>query len=302
MTSPLVTAIITTHNRIDLVGRAIESVLNQTYPNIECIVVDDASDESAETICKKYPISFIYIPKEESKGGNHARNIGIAKAKGKYVAFLDDDDYWMPTKIEKQVSLIEEKNCALVYSNAKPEIVHPNGTISYVEYPMNYLKMGDMSRKIYLSICCLNITILARKDKLIEVGLFDENIRFWQEYELTMRLAQISPFYFVDEILAVYRVNKNDKKRLTNKYNEWIKAVHYIYKKHHSQYSKLNIFETYCVHLNFVQDAKIRAFNSGRIYLSYFYRILLNTIFIPARLILKIQSVYALKHLKKKPQ
>ena len=129
-------------------------------------------------ICLKV---LIYIPKEESSGGNHARNIGIMHAKGTYVAFLDDDDYWLPTKIEKQVALIEEKQCALVYSNAKPEFVHGDGSITYAEYPMDFLKMGDMSRKIFTSICCLNITIMVNKDKLIEVGLFDEKIRFWQE-------------------------------------------------------------------------------------------------------------------------
>lgn len=295
MVLPLVTAIITTHNRNDFVGRAVESVLNQTYENIECIVVDDASEVSAEFVCKKYPVSFIYIPKEESKGGNHARNIGIMHAKGKYVAFLDDDDYWLPSKIEKQVALIEEKKCALVYSNAKPEFVHADGSISYIEYPMDYLKMGDMSRKIFMSICCLNITILANKDKLFEVGLFDENIRFWQEYELTMRLAQVTPFYFVDEVLAVYRVDKNDKGRLTNKYNEWLQSVEYIYKKHHDKYSQLNLFEKYCVLMNFVLDAQSRAFNSGRKSLSSCYKILLNTVFVPARLLLKYRRIKALK-------
>lgn len=65
--TPLVTAIITTHNRNNLVGRAIESVLNQTYENLECIVVDDASVVSAEVVCKNYPVEFIYIPKKKAK-------------------------------------------------------------------------------------------------------------------------------------------------------------------------------------------------------------------------------------------
>lgn len=144
--TPLVTAIITTHNRNNLVGRAIESVLNQTYENLECIVVDDASVVSAEVVCKNYPVEFIYIPKKESKGGNHARNVGIKAAKGEYVAFLDDDDYWLPTKIEKQVALILEKQCALVYSNAKPEIIQGNN-VTYVGYSLDYTKRGDMSKK-----------------------------------------------------------------------------------------------------------------------------------------------------------
>ena len=259
--TPLVTAIITTHNRNDLVGRAIESVLHQTYKNLECIVVDDASIVSAEAVCRKYSVEFIYIPKAESKGGNHARNVGIKAAKGEYIAFLDDDDYWLPTKIEKQVALIIEKQCALVYSNAKAEIVQGNN-VTYMEYSLDYTKRGDMHEKIFMSICCLNITILVEKQKLFEVGLFDEDVRFWQEYELTMRLAQVSLFYFVDEILAVYRVNVKDTGRLTNKY-----------------YARMT----------FVQDAIERMRNAGLVFKRCIYLFLLNTAFIPLRLILKFK-------------
>lgn len=292
--TPLVTAIITTHNRNDLVGRAIKSVLNQTYKNIECIVVDDASIVSAEVICRNYPIEYIYIPEKESKGGNHARNIGIRAAKGQYVAFLDDDDYWLPTKIEKQVALILEKQCALVYSNAKAEILQDNN-ITYREYPLDYTKMGNMHKKIFMSICCLNITILAEKSKLFDVGLFDENIRFWQEYELTMRLAQISPFYFVDEILAVYRVDVKDTGRLTNKYNEWVKAVEYIYAKHKKYYSQLSIFGKCYARMTFIQDAIGRTRNSGLVFKKNVYIFILNTIFVPLRLVLKIKRSTARK-------
>ena len=286
--TPLVTAIITTHNRNDLVGRAIESVLHQTYKNLECIVVDDASIVSAEAVCRKYSVEFIYIPKAESKGGNHARNVGIKAAKGEYIAFLDDDDYWLPTKIEKQVALIIEKQCALVYSNAKAEIVQGNN-VTYMEYSLDYTKRGDMHEKIFMSICCLNITILVEKQKLFEVGLFDEDVRFWQEYELTMRLAQVSLFYFVDEILAVYRVNVKDTGRLTNKYYEWRKAVDYIYDKHKKYYSQLSVFGKYYARMKFVQDAIERMRNAGLVFKRCIYLFLLNTAFIPLRLILKFK-------------
>ena len=286
--TPLVTAIITTHNRNDLVGRAIESVLHQTYKNLECIVVDDASIVSAEAVCRKYSVEFIYIPKAESKGGNHARNVGIKAAKGEYIAFLDDDDYWLPTKIEKQVALIIEKQCAVVYSNAKAEIVQGNN-VTYMEYSLDYTKRGDMHEKIFMSICCLNITILVEKQKLFEVGLFDEDVRFWQEYELTMRLAQVSLFYFVDEILAVYRVNVKDTGRLTNKYYEWRKAVDYIYDKHKKYYSQLSVFGKYYARMTFVQDAIERMRNAGLVFKRCIYLFLLNTAFIPLRLILKFK-------------
>ncbi|WP_288911006.1 glycosyltransferase family 2 protein, partial [uncultured Thomasclavelia sp.] len=89
----LVSAIITTHNRLELLKRAIQSVYNQTYSNIELIVVDDASDDGTKEWAEQQSFKFIYIPKEKSKGGNYARNLGIKSSHGKYVAFLDDDDY-----------------------------------------------------------------------------------------------------------------------------------------------------------------------------------------------------------------
>ena len=111
MAPAFVSAIITTHNRCDLLVRAIESVLSQTYREQECIVVDDASVDDTSEVCKRYPVIYLQIPKEESRGGNYARNLGIKASKGKYCAFLDDDDYWLPTKIEKQVELIEKRKC-----------------------------------------------------------------------------------------------------------------------------------------------------------------------------------------------
>ena len=294
MGNPKVTAIITTHNRNDLVGRAIESVLAQTYKNIECIVVDDASDVSAEEVCSKYPVRFIYIPKAESKGGNHARNLGIMASDAKYVAFLDDDDYWIPEKIEKQVALIEEKGNSLVYSGARPEIFK-DGEITVKTYVPNFDNQGDMSRRILYGICCLNITLLIERRKLIEIGLFDENVRFWQEYELTIRMAQVTEFYLVPEPLAVFRIDVKDKYRLTNKFDEWKNAVEYIYAKHSKLFGKLNWLEREYVKINFASDAIARSKNSGRPLLSIYYRIILYTRFMPARMIRKLTKIVNLE-------
>ena len=225
----MVSAIITTHNRKELLKRAIESVLSQTFKDMECIVVDDASTDGTRELCKSYPIQYIYIPKEESKGGNYARNLGIKASSGNYCAFLDDDDYWFPEKIEKQVALIEEKQCELVYCGRKSEYIYPNSTIYKDILPDSRL-CGDMHKLILLHICCTTSTILVLRKALIDVNFFDESLKFWQEYELTIRLAQRQPFYFVNEALCVYRVNINDTNRLTNKYFEWRKAVKYIHK------------------------------------------------------------------------
>ena len=262
MFQELVTAIITTHNRLELLKRAIESVFAQTYNNIELIVVDDASTDGTSKYCTQQPLRYIFIPKEESKGGNYARNQGIRAAKGKYVAFLDDDDYWLPTKIEKQVALIESKDCELVHCGRKLEIVKGDKVI-YRDLLPNPLDYGDMHKKILLTICTTTTNILAKRDALFEVGLFDENLRFWQEYELTIRLAQRKPFYFVNEVLSVYRIDTSDCHRLTNKYEKWKDAVRYIHKKHARLYGRLNSIERFRVKLLVMNDAALRCKSAG---------------------------------------
>ena len=131
---------------------AIESVLNQTYTDIECIVVDDNSDDGTDAICKEYPIHYIYISPSESRGGNYARNKGIRLAKGEYIAFLDDDDYWLPTKIEKQVKLIEEKGCDLVHCGRRLEFLKKDEVLYQDIYPL-LSHSGNLRRRILFTIC-----------------------------------------------------------------------------------------------------------------------------------------------------
>lgn len=282
----LVTAIITTHNRKKLLKRAIDSVLHQTYNNIECIVVDDHSDDGTNDLCLQYPVQYIYIPFIESKGGNYARNKGIKAAKGKYIAFLDDDDYWLPTKIEKQVALLESKGCELVYCGKTLEYVLMGRNV-YKQEATSLSGSGDMSKKILYNICTTTTNILAKRSALFEVGLFDENLKFWQEYELMIRLAQRKPFYFVNEPLSVYRIDANDKYRLTNKYFEWKNAVKFIHNKHYNLYNQLTILEKFRVKLLIWEDAKIRSKASG-LFLTYIYYLLIT---IPFYIFHKIKSI-----------
>lgn len=282
-----VSAIITTHNRLALLKRAINSVFSQTYKPLELIVVDDSSTDGTKEYCTNKHFTYLYIPKEESKGGNYARNLGIKAATGEYIAFLDDDDYWLPEKVEKQIKLIEEKRCELVYCGRRLEIINGNN-VQYQDLFPSINNSGDMRKKILTTICTTTTNILVKKSALIEVGLFDESLRFWQEYELTIRLAQRQPFYFVNEILSVYRVDEKDKQRLTNKYKQWKDSAQYIYKKHVNLFQNLNIFEKLEVKTLYTREAANRAkrvnlipqyFMYKSIYL--FFRILSKVVSIP---------------------
>lgn len=258
----LVSAIITTHNRKKLLMKAINSVFDQTYANIELIVVDDASDDGTDSVCKNLPLKYVYISKEESHGGNYARNIGIINSSGYYIAFLDDDDQWLSDKIEKQVSEIEKGNCELIHCGKYVEIIKRNGQLTRKILLPIPLDGGDLHRRILYRICCTTTNILVKRQALIDVGMFDEDIRFWQEYELSIRLAQRKPFAYVNEPLSIYRVDRNDGQRLTNKFFEWQNTVKQIYRKHETLYAQMTWVEKIHYRNLILQDSAYRCRNA----------------------------------------
>lgn len=261
--NPKVSAVITTKNRCALLKRAVESVLSQTYKNIECIVVDDASNDDTPDYCQSLnDVKYIRIPVEESRGGNYARNQGVKNALGEYIAFLDDDDCWLPEKIEKQIALILEKKNGLVYCGRRYERMSPKGISFCDELPHAELQ-GDMTKKILKEICTVTSNILVEKKMLVECGGFDENLKFWQEYELLIRLAQRTPFFFVNEALSIYRVNLNDPNRLTNKFYSWMESVDYIYQKHAELYYNLGFLGRLEARTIVWRDAVARCKNAG---------------------------------------
>jgi len=247
----LVSAVITTHNRLDYLKRAIDSVLTQTYPNIECIVVSDASTDGTDEYCNgRSDIKFISIPKSESHGGNYARNLGIKAAKGKYIAFLDDDDAWLPTKIEKQYQLAEEKKSSLVYCQRIFEYV-ANGKV-YKRVPMKGKSLeGNLKESIFRHHITNTSCIFARKDTLYEIGLYDENLLKWQEYDLMIRLAAVTNIYCVSECLCFYTVNTSDGQRISNDSDRVPKTIKYYKKKYKKSLKELSFkdrvyFEQMC--------------------------------------------------------
>lgn len=236
---PAVSAIITTRNRPELLARAVESVKHQTFKDIEIIVVDDASDNGPDPQASSDPdIRYIYILKEESKGGNYARNVGIRNSTGKYIAFLDDDDCWMPEKTEMQVRLFEERDCDLVYCGRRVECIENESTHYYDVLP-DPDDQGDMNKRALYSPCCLTSTIMVSRTLFDRMGMWDEKMMFWQDHDFLIRAAQYTPFYFVDQPLCLYRKDLTDRQRMSNKFFKWKKAVRYVHRKHRALYSGL---------------------------------------------------------------
>lgn len=267
----LVSAVITTHNRKDLLLLAIQSVLNQTYKRIECIVVDDASTDGTKEMLNDYikqgRLKYIYIPAEKSCGGNHARNIGIQNANGKYIAFLDDDDEWLPEKIEKQIIAFEQnKDVGFVYCGLiREKNMNPDTRVQQDVSNPKY-KDGDLSKEVLIHIITNTSAIMVKKEILDHCGYFDEALKYWQEYELCIRILQITNAKCVRESLVLYRILQGDKSRLSNKLEGWEGNVKYIEEKHKVllgmlSYQEEGMRKTYvCI------DGFIRGKNAGSLF------------------------------------
>lgn len=259
-----VSVVITTHNRVQLLKQAVASVLNQSYQNLECIVVDDASNDGTyeymQSLYDERVIS-IRIPKSESHGGNYARNIGIKEASGDYIAFLDDDDFWLKTKLQKQVEKMEsEEDVGLVYCG---RIIYVDNEFAFEQSPDSEF-CGDLGKKVFEKIFCTTSAIMVRKDILNRIGGFDENLAFWQEYDLLIRVCQITKVAYADEALIVFRNNFKDKNRLSNKYEEWKQAVQQIYGKYYSIIKDLPNNTRKRMRLVYLENASSRCYITGR--------------------------------------
>lgn len=124
--SNLVSVIIPCYNAERWIAEAIDSCLNQTYPSVEIIVINDGSTDNSLEIIKSYGDKIVWETGEK-KGGNHARNRGFALSKGKYIQFLDADDYILPEKIARQVSFLEETDAEVVYGDWRHRQHLPSG-------------------------------------------------------------------------------------------------------------------------------------------------------------------------------
>lgn len=210
MLNPLVSIIIPTYDRTDYLDLTIQSVLNQTYQNIEIIVVDDGTtNNNNETLCEKFE-KLKYIKIENSGGPAKPRNIGILQAKGKYIAFVDDDDLWLSTKLEKQVVILENNPdfglvhscCEVIDENGikKDEIIGRPGSLD--------VKHGDVSMRMMGNWTLMMPTPLIRKEVVDTIGFFNEQIPpALEDVEFWSRCSFAIKFYYIDEPLAQYRVH-----------------------------------------------------------------------------------------------
>lgn len=307
ITSPLrdkgsgISVIIPTYNCAQYIGESVDSALNQTLKASEVIVVDDGSTDNTKEILSRYDGKIRYIY-QNNRGPSAARNRGIKEAAGRYIAFLDADDTWLPKKLELQARFLDDhpdyglvtcdalqfsgKHTVIVPSMAKERKLHSGRVILHL-LRENFLNTNN---------------VLIRKEVFTIVGMFDEKRRYSEDYDLWLRIAKRYKIGFVNNILTEYRshsLNRSrvNKEEILNAHMDLVfrnlddSGLSYLHKRAILSHVYYKIGYNHFYDNNF-QDAKRFLFlslaNNPLKFISYGY--LLST-FLPAGVIGQIRTI-----------
>ena len=260
---PEISVIITTYKGSNHLGRAIDSVLNQTFSNFEIIIVDDndpSSEERKKTEMvvidylnnmKNYRI--FYIKHKQNKNGAAARNTGIHKAQGKYIAFLDDDDFYMPERLEKCYAKLEAMNVNSVYTS----VVYAND--SKITGVKCATQKGKLFNELLLDENLLGTgsNLFIKRESILKLGGFDERYRRNQDYEFMLRYFREEDIEVINEFLVVKSTNGTINIPPFDKMLETKKMILDVFSE---QIDKLNENQKYIFQRNIVKSLLLSAF------------------------------------------
>jgi len=196
---PQISVIVPTFNRAWCLKETLQSVLNQSFDNYELIVVDDGSTDATADLVEALP-GVRYERLDIKRGVSHARNRGLERARGRYVCFLDSDDRWLETKLERQwLWMQKHPGCPACYTD---EIWIRNGT--RVNPAKKHRKYSGFIFQHCLPLCIISpSSIMLRREVLDRIGGFDEAMPACEDYELWLRLTAAYPVQFLEEALIV---------------------------------------------------------------------------------------------------
>lgn len=234
----LVSIITPSYNTGKFIGKTIESVLSQTYTNWEMIIVDDCSSDNTDEIVATYKDSRIrYFKNKKNSGAAVSRNFALREAKGKWIAFLDSDDLWLPEKLEKQIAFMEKNNyhfscCAStsVDENDKPS----------ERYTCRPKHVGKIGMYMYCWPGCLGTMYDAAVVGLIQITDLKKN----NDYAMWLKVIKKCDFYGYNEVLAVYRVRKQSISH--DKFGKLLKSHYLLFKHGEGLNSFASVFFTFC--------------------------------------------------------
>jgi glycosyltransferase involved in cell wall biosynthesis len=241
----MISVIIPTYNSERYISECLNSVINQTYSNLEIIVVDDGSTDNTNVIVNSvmdYRIKYFY---KENGGVASARNLGITKSTGLFIAFLDSDDFWHKEKLERQIKLMADYD--FVYCNHNT--IDKNGIEMEYKLPCPISGRDDIKKAILSSntITGSCSTVFMKKVVLDKVGLFNSNLRIGEDWEYWAKVVWNEfKIGFIEENLAVLRSQNNSIQYTTLKH-DWC-------------------FDIEVLLLSFLNFSNLESFHKGIIY------------------------------------
>lgn len=199
---PAVSVIIPCYNGEAYLGEAIDSALVQTYPNVQVIVVDDGSTDRSAEVMAKYG-NRIMVVRQRNAGLSAARNAGIASASGSLLAFLDADDWWNPSFLEKMVTALDSSGATIAYCGWQNIGIPGKHGEPFI--PPDYEKSPEKLRQIISGTRWPVHAAVVRQAAVQEAGGFDTELRSAEDFALWVRIATRHPIILVPEVLAFYR-------------------------------------------------------------------------------------------------
>jgi glycosyltransferase involved in cell wall biosynthesis len=206
---PLVSVVLPTRNRVDLLERAVESVLRQSLTDFELIIVDDASEDGTKAYLATVEVRdprVRVVRNLAAMGGAGARNAGLRLSRGEWTAFLDDDDQWLPTKLQRQLERLSANSSAVACSCGYVRCL-PSGRSREVHVPSNATMPQLLAASVLgsASLCVCSTRILA------EIAGFDSTLQSAQDMDLWVRLRQRGEIEVCREALVLYRVHSGPR-------------------------------------------------------------------------------------------
>lgn len=271
MEKPLVSVVITSYKRErKYIEEAIGSVKNQTYENIEIIVVDDNGDEKKyseelHNICSEYGATYFKNP--QNMGAQFSRNIGILNSHGVYIAFLDDDDIWMPEKIERQIAFFSDPEVGMVFCDGYS---FADGNI---ENKWEFREASIYDRPIGLRLELFNDYIgstsqaLIRKECFAKVGMFDCDMPARQDYEMWLRICRFYKVVGCPEKLLLYRFHPGE--RISTNWEKCFNSYRLVLEKHKQEYDSFSYAKSKIILRMFDWSVKGKKYFMAMKYFSY---------------------------------
>ncbi len=237
---PTVSVIITTYNRADLLPRAINSVLNQTYKDFELIIVDDGSTDNTKEIVEDFQqkdsrIVYVY---QENQGWPSALNKGLSVVRGEFIAFLDSDDEWLPLKLEEQINIFNKSNSTNLGMVGCDILIIKENTNFKKEFKFSALKENLIENVLKGRLPTTLSALLIRREIFNKIGLIDKNLRRMADQDLWIRILQYYNVDFVPSILLKYYIHGGNISISQFPYENQVSENLYLIKKHENFFKK----------------------------------------------------------------